>query len=75
MLVSPEFIGLLIAMIGMTITFAVAVFSTMAWAVRRMDKGQAETRSEVGELRNDIVELKMSVARLEGPRQHLIVPD
>ncbi|MGH3688853.1 MAG: hypothetical protein ACRDT7_01740 [Microbacterium sp.] len=58
---STEVLAVIISAIGVVVTLGTSMFVGAAWMVRRIDAVAA-----------DVTDLKISVARLEGPPRHLL---
>lgn len=76
---STETITVLISTVSMLLAFAGA----FGWMIHRMDAGNADVKAELGSridklgtrvdnLANELVEVKIAVARIEGTPRHLI---
>jgi hypothetical protein len=59
--VSTEVLAIIISAVGVVVTLGTSMFVGAAWMVRRIDAVAA-----------DLTDLKISVARLEGPPRHLL---
>jgi hypothetical protein len=59
--VSTEVLAIIISAVGVVVTLGTSMFVGAAWMVRRIDAVAA-----------DVTDLKISVARLEGPPRHLL---
>lgn len=77
---SAELIGVVLTGLGVVITLGLGMLSGFAWVSRRIDRveDKLSTRidgveAEMSGLHNEMTEVKIAVARLEGPRPHLIV--
>lgn len=82
---SVETLAILISAAGLLVTLGGGIFAGFAWMIRRTDAQFAEVheqfravrgefRADLHQLRGELTEVKISVARLEGPRDHLIWP-
>ncbi|AZS48725.1 hypothetical protein [Microbacterium oxydans] len=58
---STEVLAIIISAVGVVVTLGTSMFVGAAWMVRRIDAVAA-----------DLTDLKISVARLEGPPRHLL---
>ncbi|KQV02501.1 hypothetical protein ABY45_13880 [Microbacterium maritypicum] len=58
---STEVLAIIISAVGVVVTLGTSMFVGAAWMVRRIDAVAA-----------DVTDLKISVARLEGPPRHLL---
>lgn len=58
---STEVLAIIISAVGVVVTLGTSMFVGAAWMVRRIDAVAA-----------DLTDLKISVARLEGPPWHLL---
>lgn len=78
---SIEVLAIIISAAGLLITLGGGLFVGFAWMLRRMDDQSIEVREEfrvvredLHQLRGELTEVTISVARLEGPRERLILP-
>ncbi|MGO4488872.1 hypothetical protein [Microbacterium sp. 2RAF4] len=80
---STETLATIISAVGVVVTLGTSMFVGAAWMVRRIDAvdERLSTRIDVVEERlstriegvaADVTDLKISVARLEGPPRHLL---
>ncbi|MBS0023791.1 hypothetical protein [Microbacterium paraoxydans] len=73
---SPEILAVVVSAIGIVLTLGTSLFGAMTWVVRRIDArvdGLDEKLSRrIDAVAADVTELKISVARLEGPPRHLL---
>ena len=58
---STEVLAIIISAVGVVVTLGTSMFVGAAWMVRRIDAVAA-----------NVTDLKISVARLEGPPRHLL---
>lgn len=83
MFVSAEIIAVVLSAIGIVLTLGTSMFLGFAWCVRRTDAVDhklsaridgVETRlgERIDNLAHEVTELKVAVARLEGPVPHLL---
>lgn len=63
MYVSAEVLTIVISAAGLAVTILGAFFASFAWMIRRMDG-----------VKNETTEVKIAVARFEGPRPRLALP-
>jgi hypothetical protein len=82
--VSTEVLAIVLSAIGVALTITTGLFAAGAWMVRRIDDRIDEklsTRidavdeklsSRIDAVAADVTDLKISVARLEGPPRHLL---
>lgn len=61
---STEVLAIIISAVGVVVTLGTSMFVGAAWMVRRIDAVAA-----------DVTDLKISVARLEGPPRHLLTAE
>lgn len=85
---SPDSIALIITAAGLLVTLGGGFFAGLAWVVRRMDErfdtvdncfARVEDRfdkvdDQIRGVQEELNEVKVAVARLEGPHQRLIFP-
>ena len=80
---STEVLAIIISAIGVVLTLGTSMFAGAAWMVRRIDAvdGNLTTRidtvddkltTRIDAVAADVTDLKISVARLEGPPRHLL---
>jgi len=65
---SAESIAVVISAAGLLLGFV----SAFAWMVVRMDRGFERTADRIAGVERELVEVKVAVARIEGPGRHLI---
>lgn len=69
---SAEMITTLVGVVSILLAFAGA----FGWLIHRMDGQNAVLRADLGEridkMADELVEVKIAVARVEGPPRHLI---
>lgn len=71
--VSPEIVAIVVSSVGVVVTVGIALFSGLACVIRRIDAVDRKLTERIDGVAHEVVELKIAVARLEGPRQRLIV--
>ena len=82
MFVSVESITIVLSAIGVVLSLGASIFGGLAWVVRRIDSvegrlsGRIDSIEErlggrIDALATEVTELKIAVARLEGPQRHL----
>ena len=84
---STEVLAIVLSAIGVALTITTGLFAAGAWMVRRIDDRidavdeKLSTRidavdeklsSRIDAVADDVTDLKISVARLEGPPRHLL---
>ena len=76
---SAELIGVVLTGLGVVVTLGLGMLSGFAWMVRRIDRVEDRlsaridgVEAEVSEVKAEVTEVKIAIARLEGPRPHLI---
>ena len=62
---STEVLAIIISAVGVVLTLGTSLFAAGAWMIRRFD-------DHIDAIAADVTDLKISVARLEGPPRHLI---
>jgi hypothetical protein len=74
--VTTETLTIVISAIGIVLTLGASLFATGAWMIRRIDDRidavDEKLSSRIDAVAADVTDLKISVARLEGPPRHLI---
>lgn len=77
---SAETIAIVLSAVGIVVTLGVAMFAGFSWCVRRTDELETKLTTRIdglearlGAVAADTTELKIAVARIEGPPRHLIV--
>lgn len=68
MYMSIESIAVVISAAGLLLGFV----SAFAWMVVRMDRGFERVNDRISGVERELVEVKIAVARIEGPGRHLI---
>jgi hypothetical protein len=63
--VSTEILAIIISAVGIVLTLGTSLFAAGAWMIRRFD-------DRIDAIAADVTDLKISVARLEGPPRNLI---
>ncbi|WP_431863360.1 hypothetical protein [Microbacterium algeriense] len=84
---SPETLTIILSAIGVVLTLTTSLFAAGAWMVRRIDDRidavdeKLSTRidavddklsTRIDAVATDVTDLKIAVARLEGPPRHLL---
>ncbi len=77
---SVELIGVVIAAFAVLVTLGIGMFAGFAWIVRRIDRVDDKLSSRIdaveaglSEVKAELTEVKIAIARFEGPRPHLVV--
>ncbi|GAA5146464.1 hypothetical protein GCM10025768_05120 [Microbacterium pseudoresistens] len=73
MIVPFEVLGMIVTAAGIVVTIGIAMFAGFAWVVRRIDAVDTKLTDRIDAMGAELTEVKIAVARLEGPRPHLIV--
>ncbi|MFT4157358.1 MAG: hypothetical protein QM630_05435 [Microbacterium sp.] len=84
MFVSAEILTIVLSAIGIVLSLGTSMFAGLAWVVRRIDAvdDKLSTRIDAVDLKlsaridalaAEMTEVKIAVARLEGPPRHLYV--
>lgn len=73
MFVSVETITIALSAVGIVLSLGVSLFAGLTWVVRRIDAVEQRIDSRIGALTGEMTEVKIAVARLEGPPRHLYV--
>lgn len=71
---STETFAVVLSAVGIVLSLGTAMLAGFAWCVRRIDAVDAKLTTRIDAVADDVTELKISVARLEGPARHLFVP-
>jgi hypothetical protein len=74
--VTTETLTIVISAIGIVLTLGASLFAAGAWMVRRIDDRidavDEKLSTRIDAVAADVTDLKISVARLEGPPRHLL---
>ncbi|MFK0403152.1 hypothetical protein ACIQTT_12530 [Microbacterium sp. NPDC090225] len=71
---SAETLAIVVSAIGIVLTLGASMLAGFAWCVRRIDAVDAKLTTRIDAVADDVTELKIALARLEGPARHLYVP-
>lgn len=69
---STEVLAIIISAVGVVVTLGTSMFVGAAWMVRRIDAVAEKLTARIDAVAADVTDLKISVARLEGPPRHLL---
>lgn len=80
---SAEIIAVVVSAVGIVLTLGTSMFLGFAWCVRRtdavdqrlgarIDGGEKSLGARIDALAHEVTEVKIAVARLEGPVPHLL---
>ena len=69
---STDTLTIVISAVGIVLTLGTSTFVGAAWMVRRIDAVDEKLSTRIDAVASDVNELKISVARLEGPPRHLL---
>ncbi|MBE7953008.1 hypothetical protein ABTZ44_08240 [Microbacterium oxydans] len=73
---STETVTIVLSAIGVVLTLGTSLFAAGAWMVRRIDDRidavEEKLSTRIDAVAADVTDLKISVARLEGPPRHLL---
>ena len=73
---STEVLAIIISAVGVVLTLGTSLFAAGAWMVRRIDDRidavDQKLSARIDAVATDVTDLKISVARLEGPPRHLL---
>lgn len=79
MFVSAEIVAVVLSAVGIVLTLGTSMFLGFAWCVRRTDAVdlrlhavEERLSARIDALGHDVTELKIAVARIEGPVPHLL---
>ena len=71
-----ETLTIVISAMGIVLTLGASLFAAGAWMVRRIDERidavDEKLTARIDAVAADVTDLKVSVARLEGPPRHLL---
>jgi outer membrane murein-binding lipoprotein Lpp len=74
--VSTEILAIVVSAIGIALTLGTSLFAAGVWMVRRIDDRidavDDKLTARIDAVATDVTDLKISVARLEGPPRHLL---
>jgi hypothetical protein len=74
--VSSEVLAIIVSAIGVVLALGSSLFAAGAWMVRRIDERidavDEKLSTRIDAVAADITDLKIAVARLEGPPRHLL---
>ncbi|MFJ4999188.1 hypothetical protein ACIP5T_13610 [Microbacterium sp. NPDC088619] len=84
MFVSAEIIAIVLSAVGLLLTLGGTMVAGFAWCVRRSDRVEERLGARIDGVEErlgaridavaaDTTELKIAMARIEGPQRHLIV--
>ena len=73
---TTETLTIVISAIGIVLTLGTSLFAAGAWMIRRIDDRidavDEKLSTRIDAVAADLTDLKISVARLEGPPRHLL---
>ncbi|GEC76886.1 hypothetical protein [Microbacterium maritypicum] len=73
---STEVLAIIISAVGVVVTLGTSMFVAGAWMIRRIDDRidavDEKLSTRIDAVAADVTDLKISVARLEGPPRHLL---
>ena len=69
---SAETIAIVISAAGLALTFIVTVAASFSWMIKRSDNQFGKLRDDIKSVQHELVEVKIAVARIEGPGRHLV---
>lgn len=73
---TTEVLAIIISAIGIVLTLGASLFAAGAWMIHRIDARidavDEKLSTRIDAVAADVTELKISVARLEGPPRHLL---
>jgi len=74
--VTTETLTIVVSAIGIVLTLGTSLFAAGAWMIRRIDDRidavDEKLSTRIDAVAADVTDLKISVARLEGPPRHLL---
>lgn len=71
---SVEVISIILAAAGVLITLGGGFFAGLAWVLRRMDERFDKSDERIGQVQSELNDVKIAIARLEGPHERRIFP-
>ena len=75
--VATDTLTIIVSAIGIVLTLGASLFAAGAWMIRRIDDRIDSVESKIGTridaVAADVTDLKIAVARLEGPPRRLLV--
>lgn len=72
--VSAETLAIVISAVGIVLTLGSTMLAGFSWCVRRIDGAEHRLTGRIDAVADDVTELTITVARLEGPARRLLVP-
>ncbi|MFB4350533.1 hypothetical protein [Microbacterium sp. CR_7] len=72
MFVSAEIIAVVLSAVGIVVTLGASMFVGFAWCVRRTDAVERRLNDRIDAVGHETTEVKIAVARLEGPVPRLL---
>lgn len=69
---STETIAIVISAAGLLTTMLFSFFGAFAWMIRRTDAQFERLENRISGVEHELVEVKLSIARLEGPPRRLL---
>ena len=73
---TTETLTIVVSAIGIVLTLGTSLFAAGAWMIRRIDDRidavDEKLSTRIDAVAADVTDLKISVARLEGPPRHLL---
>ena len=73
---TTETLTIVLSAIGIVLTLGTSLFAAGAWMIRRIDDRidaiDEKLTARIDAVAADVTDLKISVARLEGPPRHLL---
>jgi hypothetical protein len=73
---STEILAIIISAVGVVLTLGASLFAAGAWMIHRIDDRidavDEKLSTRIDAIAADVTDLKISVARLEGPPRHLL---
>ena len=69
---SVEVLAIVISAATLFVTLSGMSIGAFAWMVRRIDGVQRDLGARIDDVQRELVEVKISIARIEGPPRHLV---
>lgn len=69
---SAEIIAVVLSAVGIVVTLGASMFVGFAWCVRRTDAVERRLNDRIDAVGHETTEVKIAVARLEGPVPRLL---
>ena len=71
---SVELIAVVVSAVGIVLTLGTTMLAGFAWCVRRIDNVEERLTARIDGVAAEMTEVKIAVARLEGPERRFYAP-